>query len=120
MANWVEWIVNEVVHEAPQLVLLVLAFAFTTGLFMALFMGFEFIYRRMSGGRDLLNTFFHRDVTALDQMVDEIDALQRQRDEQAKRPSASSTSAPSSTLSGDDDVEFNRLQRDADMEQTIA
>jgi len=119
MANWVEWVVNEVVHEAPQLVLLVLAFAFTTGLFMALFMGFEFIYRRMSGGRDLLNTFFHRDVTALDQMVDEIDALQRQRDEQAKRPSASSTS-PSSTLSGDDDVEFNRLQRDADMEQTIA
>jgi hypothetical protein len=100
MADWISYIVDGVVDEAPQLVLLVVAFAFVTTVLMALFMAFEYVFRRLTGTA-LLHGFFGRDINVLDQMVDEIATLERQRkdDEELARTG--------------DDVEFGeRLHQD--------
>jgi hypothetical protein len=128
MTEWVEWVVAEVVHEVPQLALLGLAFSFTTGALVLVVMGCEYLYRRLSpGGRpDPLTAFFHRDVVALDQMVDEIEDLQRLRDQHRSPTSAAAASRhdddDAGTVTrrvGEDDAEFDLLQRDADIEEQI-
>jgi hypothetical protein len=101
MADWISYFVDGVVDEAPQLVLLVVAFAFVTAVLMALFMAFEYVYRRLTG-TVLLHGFFGRDISVLDQMVDEIATLEQRRkdDEEMARTSG-------------DDVEFGeRLHQD--------